>query len=89
MSKKLSATDLISKAKNKTSDTYKISKKALTELKKIMEYNDNCRNPIYRVTKAEVVLLLEKYGWYGSVHSLNRLIQANFGRSFTGVSRND
>ena len=65
-------------------DTYKLPKPVLLELSKIMDYNDSCSNMSLRVTREETVLLLNQYGWAGSVHSLNRLLKANFGRSFTG-----
>jgi hypothetical protein len=68
------------------SETYRLSAEALTELRKIMRYNDSCGVPYYRVQRADAIRLLEQYGWSGSVHSFNRLIHANFGRSFTNCS---
>lgn len=69
---------------NPLKDTYKLPKPVLLELSKIMAYNDSCTNVNLRVTREETVLLLNQYGWAGSSSSLNRLLKANFGRSFTG-----
>lgn len=87
--KKPTATDLIKRATTKTRSTYKLPKVILNQLSQVMEHNDRCDNPLERVTREEVVSMLKEYGWRGSVHSLNRALKANFGRSFSGVTYND
>jgi hypothetical protein len=64
--------------------SHKLSKRAASEIRKIFAYNDKCEVPTQRVTRQETVLLLEQYGWSGTVSSLNRLLKSNFNRSFTG-----
>lgn len=71
-------------SRKKLGEAYRLPRAALDELRKIMRYNDSCKSQLSRVQRADVIRLLEQYGWSGSVHSFNRLIHANFGRSFTG-----
>ena len=71
-------------SKKTISSAYKLPSEALQQLYEIMQYNDSCANVNKRVTREDTLLLLKQYGWSGSVHSLNRLFKANFGRSFTG-----
>jgi hypothetical protein len=73
---------------NAVSTAYEIPKRAIKELRKILEYNDGCPSQLQRVTREGVLLLLKDYGWVGSVHSLNRLMKAHFGRSLTGAKTN-
>lgn len=70
----------------KVSDCYKLPKPVILELSKIMQYNDSCISNITRVTREETMLLLNQYGWKGTTASLNRLLKANFGRSFAGTT---
>jgi len=66
---------------------YQLPSEATKELQKIMKYNDSCAFPYKRVHRSDVITLLKQYGWQGSsAASLNRLIYAHFGRSFTKVS---
>lgn len=65
-----------------TNTKYTISKQALKELSKILDYNDKCTNAVERVTRSEVLDLLETNGWWsGSFKGLAQLLKANFGRT--------
>jgi hypothetical protein len=80
-STKLSARDLIAKAKARSSERPLPSPEALAELKKVLDANDAAPRS-ERVRAEDAIELLRSYGWSGSRSLFERVIRRVFDRGY-------